>query len=396
MLRKTFLWLHKWLGLITGLVVMIVSLTGCINVFADELKAYFYHERYYAEPVGNGKPLNFSELRDQAQKAVGPNIKLTRGEIYPAKGRTWVFRASLTDKKAIGHWNHHKYYYRIYVNPSNGKVVHVEDTRNEFFQLMLNLHMNLLLGDAVGTMVTGISALCFFVLLLSGLVLWFPRKWKTKAFKKGLVFKRDVGIKRLNYDLHNISGFYILIPAILICVTGLVFAFPWADQSVQFLANGGKTIEKRVIPLSTPNDTFHPQSTDSAIAHLLHLHPQADVLAVRFREKNTDPLDVQVRLAKNRTHLFEWYYFDRNNGKLLMKFGDQDVKGGEKFRTMNYDLHTGAYAGMPTKFFGFFVSLICATLPVSGFLIWYNKGKKNKKQKNKNSPPEKTSETKVR
>jgi uncharacterized iron-regulated membrane protein len=62
-------------------------------------------------------------------------------------------------------------------------VVYVEDTRNEFFQLVLSLHRNLLLGDTVGGIVTGTSALYFFILLLSGLILWFPRKWKAKAFK---------------------------------------------------------------------------------------------------------------------------------------------------------------------------------------------------------------------
>ncbi|NRF42014.1 PepSY domain-containing protein [Pedobacter foliorum] len=381
MLRKIFFWVHKWLGLITGLVVLIVSITGCINVFSDELKEYFYHKRYYVETEGNSKFLNFSELRDRAQQVLGPDTKISRSEIYPAQGRTWVFRASLTDKKAIGHWNYYKYYYRVYINPYNGEIVHLENSKNEFFQLVLNLHMNLLLGDSVGGMVTGISALCFFVLLLSGLILWFPRKWKAKAFKKGLTFKRSVGIKRLNYDLHNILGFYILIPALLICITGLVFAFPWAEKSVQFVANGGKTIKKRSIPLSTPNESYHPQATDSAIAHLFQVYPQADVLSIRVREKNTDPMDVQVRLAKNRTHVFEWYYFDRNTGKLLMKYGDQDVKGGEKFKSMNYDLHTGAFAGIPTKLLAFFVSLICAAMPVTGFLIWYNKGKKSKKPK---------------
>ncbi len=381
MLRKIFFWLHKWLGLATGLVVLIVSLTGCITVFSDELKEYFYHERYYVEPERGGNFLNFSQLHNRAQKALGPEIKISRCEIYPTNGRTWVFRASLTDKKGFGYWNHYKYYYRVYINPYNGKVVHVENTRNEFFQVVLNLHMNLLLGDTIGTMVTGISVLCFFILLLSGFVLWFPKKWKTKAFKKGLVFKPDAGKKRMNYDLHNILGFYALIPAMLISITGLVFAFSWADQSVQFLANGGKVAEKRIIPLSTPNETYNPQPTDSAIAQIFKLHPQADALSIRFREKNTDPFDVQVRLAKNRTHLFEWYYFDRNNGKVLMRYGDQDVKGGEKFRTMNYDLHTGAFAGIPTKLVAFFVSLICATMPITGFLIWYNRGKKSKKGK---------------
>jgi uncharacterized iron-regulated membrane protein len=61
-----------------------------------------------------------------------------------------------------------------------------------------------------------------------------------------------------------------------------------------------------------------------------------------------------------------------------MKYGDQDVKGGEKFRSMNYDIHTGAYAGIPTKLLAFFVSLICAGMPITGFLMWYNKGNKKR------------------
>lgn len=381
MARKIFFWLHKWLGLVTGLIVLIVSLTGCITVFSDELKEYFYQQRYHAEPAGNRSFLGFIELRDRAQQALGPKKKISRAEIYPAGERTWVFRALKTNKKAIGYWNYYKYYDRVYINPYTGKVVYIEDSRNEFFQLVLSIHRHLLLGEGIGGLVTGTSALCFFILLLTGLVLWFPRKWKTKAFKKGLVFKRGVGLKRLNYDFHNIAGFYALIPALLICITGLVFAFDWADQSVQFVANGVKTVKKRTIPLSAPSENYNPQTTDTAVAHLLALHRQADVFSIRFREKDTDPLDVQVRLAKNRTHLFEWYYFDRTNAKLLLKFNDRNLNGGEKFRSMNYDLHTGAFAGMPTKIFAFFVSLICAAMPVTGFLIWYNRGKKSKKQK---------------
>lgn len=361
------------MGLITGLVVFIVSVTGCINVFSDELKEFFYHDRFYVDQHSNSGFKPFSSLRSQAQLALGPKIKISRSEIYPAKGRTWIFRASVTNKKGIGYWKYNKYYYRVYVNPYTGKVVYVENTLNEFFQLVLSLHRNLLLGDTIGGLVTGISALCFFVLLLSGLILWFPHKWTLKAVKKGLAFKRGVSNKRFNYDLHNISGFYILIPALLICITGLVFAFDWADQSVQYVANGANAPQKRVIPLSTPNKVYNSVAADEAIAGLLRVHSGADVFSIRFREKDTDPLDVQVRLAKNRTHLFEWYYFDRNNGQLLMKYGNSAIKGGEKFRSMNYDLHTGAFMGLPSKIFAFLVSMICAAMPVTGFIMWYNK-----------------------
>ncbi|WP_256007035.1 PepSY-associated TM helix domain-containing protein [Pedobacter deserti] len=382
MFRKVFFWLHKWLGLITGIVVLIVSLTGCINVFADELKTFFYRDRLYVTDTGGGTFRDFSELRQTAQQALGADIKVTRAEIYPDGRRNWIFRATLTDKDGIGYWNYNKYYYRVYVNPYTGKVVYIENTLNEFFQIILSLHRNLLLGDTVGGIITGGSSLCFFLLLLSGLVLWFPRKWKKKAFKRGFALKMRVGIKRLIYDIHNVFGFYIIIPGIIISVTGMVFAFEWADKSVQYVANGGTPYQKIKIPLSSPNPDYHRGAADSVLKKLLHDHQDADIFSVRFRDKETDPLDVQVRLAKNRTHLFMWYYFDRNTGELLLRYGDQDIRGGQKLRTMNYDLHTGAYSGIPTKLFYFFVSLICAGLPITGFIMWYNhKGKPAKRTK---------------
>ncbi|HEY9533178.1 MAG TPA: PepSY domain-containing protein, partial [Mucilaginibacter sp.] len=37
-LKKTILFTHRWLGFISGLVVVIVSITGCLFVFQDEIQ----------------------------------------------------------------------------------------------------------------------------------------------------------------------------------------------------------------------------------------------------------------------------------------------------------------------------------------------------------------------
>jgi uncharacterized iron-regulated membrane protein len=57
----------------------------------------------------------------------------------------------------------------------------------------------------------------------------------------------------------------------------------------------------------------------------------------------------------------------------------RDKPAGEKFIGMNYDIHVGAILGWPTKILAFVASLVCATLPVTGFFIWWNRLKKNKK-----------------
>jgi uncharacterized iron-regulated membrane protein len=48
----------------------------------------------------------------------------------------------------------------------------------------------------------------------------------------------------------------------------------------------------------------------------------------------------------------------------------------DKVYRMNYDIHTGAIIGLPGKILAFFASLIAASLPVTGFMVWL--GRRNK------------------
>jgi uncharacterized iron-regulated membrane protein len=81
----------------------------------------------------------------------------------------------------------------------------------------------------------------------------------------------------------------------------------------------------------------------------------------------------------------DYRYFDQYSLKELPvdhiwnRFNEASF--GDKLMRMNYDIHVGAILGLPGKFFAFFVSLVVASLPVTGFLIWYGRKKKNKHKK---------------
>ncbi len=173
MLRKFSLWLHKWLGLVTGLVIFIVSITGCIYVFYDELKIITYPDRFLigepSNPQATPKPL--TELFAIADAALPEGEKINRVDIYAAKNRTWVFRAMKLDQNKILYSDQTVYHKRVYINPYSGRVQFVENSKNEFFQLMLQLHRTLLLGTA-GQMIVAVSTVVFLLLCFSGLILW--------------------------------------------------------------------------------------------------------------------------------------------------------------------------------------------------------------------------------
>jgi uncharacterized iron-regulated membrane protein len=56
---------------------------------------------------------------------------------------------------------------------------------------------------------------------------------------------------------------------------------------------------------------------------------------------------------------------------------------GEHLVESNYDIHVGAILGLPGKILAFLASLICASLPVTGFMIWW--GRRHNKRPAKTS-----------
>lgn len=377
MVKSWILWLHKWLGLLSGIVVVIVSLTGCIYVFHDDLKTIVYPIKYYRTDVNrvtSGETLPLSTLVTKAEEALGKGKKVSRVDLYPAADRTWVFRAMEVDESKNVFWDYYTYYDRVFINPYTGQVQQIEDSKTEFFQLVLQAHMNLLLGKAIGKPLVAWSTILFIVLIISGIPLWWPKKWKGKPLRRSLWLSFKAKKKRFNYDLHNVLGFHTWLLALILCLTGLVFAYPSFKTEYVSFFNGmhaseseGEAVRFKPVP------QVYPNSLDNALLYSLKQHPTADMMSIRLRGATAEMDDIQIRLCKDKTSNFVWYYFARPEGQIAKVLTSQNLKTGDKLASMNYDLHVGSIGGLWTKILAFVVSLICASLPITGFIIWMNK-----------------------
>lgn len=370
--------IHLWLGLASGLVVFIISVTGCIYVFEEELKTFVYKERETITVPDHAVKRPLSELLPLAQKELGEKHPIQAIEIPAASNQTYTFRpAQIRDNKAYTHFGEIVYNRKVYLNPYTGEVVKNENTKYEFFTLVLRLHRNLLLNRSVGTMIIGISVLVFVILLISGIVLWWPKNKKGIKQRISFAWKRTTKWKRKNYDLHTVPGFYSLFIVLIIALTGLVFSFDWFDNSVQWLANGGvKTGKpKPLFSDTTKMDTTLP--LDKVYADLVALNRDALSLSINLPEKSNGVINASARNGIHVRYNTLRYQFDQFTGRLLETSDFDKKSGGEKLRSMNYDIHTGGILGFPGKLLAFFASLISASLPVTGFLIWY--GRRNKK-----------------
>lgn len=371
-LKKMIGKIHLWLGLSSGLVVFLLGLTGCILAFEYEIKDLIYKERYTVE-YKNQPRLPVARLLASAQQALGGNHHLN-GITIPADPGKTVFVTSIHENP--NGWNDFNviaHYYTVYINPYTAEVVKVENTEMEFFRLMVGLHYDLWL-DIVGKKIIGWSTIAFIIMLISGLVLWWPKNKAAAKQRYWFRWKNTTRWKRKNYDLHNIPGFYSFLFALIIALTGLVWAFPWFDDGMQWLVNGGETIPEKEYFSDTTTMQQQAGIYDMVLTDMQKKSP-ADIYYIGIPEKNNS---VIFGYSEFNTNAYRWtsFYYDQYSGENIHTTYFKDKPSGEKLRNMNFYLHTGTIWGLPGKILAFIISLICAALPVTGFYIWWGRRKK--------------------
>jgi len=374
--KKINAWFHLWLGLASGIVVLILGLTGCALVFEQELKGFSSPWLQADNPKALETALLPSVLYRSVEKAL-PGMEI-ESVWYYGKNRTAQFNIHGSDST-------------VYVNPYTAEVVAIAHSE-DLFQFFKDGHYYLWMPEKIGHQVVGWGTFIFFFLLISGLILWWPKKWNKKGKQQAFTIKTTAKFKRVNYDLHNVLGFYSVIVALLLAFTGLMMSFSWFNNSVYRIAGG--QVKPRITALS---DTvanpvkLPPQKMLSQVdkAYLLGIHQigehHTDEVILHFPEKPSDPIYVCTDMYKG-----SWrdVYLDQNTLKQLPgssnRLRDEDLASW--IRRSNYGLHVGAIGGLTTKVLFFIASLICASLPVTGFYIWWAKKKKAWSKKKKSQP----------
>lgn len=380
--RKYIRLIHLWLGLASGLVQFIIAVTGCILAFEHEIKHYTQPWQYVQQ---QDKPFLLpSQLRAIAEQRIYGD---SAG--YPGKQITAVQYCG-SDKAAIVTYTQPKAGVTLlYMNPYNGTVQKEKVLNKDFFRIVLGIHFYLLLPPKIGRPVVASSILIFVILLITGMILWWPRKWNKKSFKQGFTIKRGAGFKRTNYDLHNVFGFYSLFFTLILALTGLVWGFEWYEKGLYKITSGGKTLEKLKRPFSdtTSNTPLYQHPEDVLFVQAVKQH---DLSTARFQitlpAKPSDPFTTNYNPSQSTYYKREFRYYDRNSlqelkGEGIYAKAYKHATAADKLYRMNYDIHVGAIAGLAGKMLAFFASLVAASLPVTGFLIWWGKRKKTVQQK---------------
>ena len=381
-LRKLTGQLHLWLGMASGLVIIILGITGCIYTFLDEIRPVVYRERIFISPPPvNTKMLPLQELKNLAQKALNKEVPLMDIEVYTDRRHTMVFRYRSRNDNANLYSNYFISYDKVYLNPYTGKIVKVEDAKWEFFNIIVMLHCTLLLGY-IGKQIITWATVIFIIMLLSGLVLWWPRNKVASKKRFAFSWKASTGWRRKNYDLHQVAGFYIFLIAFFVALSGLSMILPKVDAAIQYMADLGQDQHQTAMM-----HTSHMGGSTAAIQqdtgklnaiaeHAAIMNPAAIKYRIFTPKSALVPLVIKSYKAQSSHYPYLQDEYNQSTAHHTATTYFSDLSAGAKVHEVTYDIHVGAILGIPGKILVFLASLITATLPVSGFLIWKGRRKK--------------------
>jgi uncharacterized iron-regulated membrane protein len=361
--KRKIRFLHKWLGLISGLIVFIVCITGCIFCFHDEIKDITRKEWRLVEP--QNKPFVLPSVLQEKTKEILPNYKQSMVSFYGKNRAAIVY--TYYDKE-------NRY---LYFNPYTGKYLKTENPETDFFIIVEYIHLYLLLPDYIGKHIIGGATIIFILLLISGIIQWWPKR--KSDLKRSFSIKWSAKWRRVNYDWHNTSGFYIAIIAVIIAITGLTFTYEWVGEGIykSFNFGGDKTLETRAPIIDTTKFTSNKIiAVDRAFLETIKLQPKAEMIFVTYPQQKGDLINSGAYPHTLRYDHQSNYYFHPNDGKLIQSQTFEKKSLGLQVVEMNYGIHTGQILDLPGKIIAFIISLIAAALPVTGFVIWY--GRRNK------------------
>lgn len=412
-MKKIFYKIHLWLSIPLGIIVTLICLSGALLVFQQELNEKLYPQRYFAADSSE-EPISLHRLIRMVNMQLEEN-SVASVEISSDPTRNYVMGLQKGNRAFI------------YVDPYTGEVMGQVERGSGFFSVMLRLH-RWLMDDSrtTGKAVVGYSTLALLIILISGIVIWWPRD--KSALKSRLFFKYRGGSRRFWRDLHVVGGFYMTIGLLVLATTGLCFSFTWWRKGVYTVLGSEVAVnphyaQKAENQTSSGKDEKEGGNPHRGGSHregagrpgdergtrggegsrgggegyrgrageqnaVKTYHWQAVYDAVSTNAPRHKTITIQNGMASvmpNRTfgnaRASDKYTFDADTGEILSVAYYKDQSRAAKIQGWIYSLHVGAWGGLFAKVLTFLIALLGATLPVSGYYLYIVKHRKRSRKR---------------
>jgi uncharacterized iron-regulated membrane protein len=214
-LRRALFQVHLWSGVGAGLYILMMSVTGSVLVYSNEL-----YTAATPEPIVSKSPgprLTDDQLAEAAKHAYAGYrvVKIGRALNPDEAVDVWLRRGDELKQ-------------RLFDPRSGTDLGRSVPTGIWLVSKLIDLHDNLLAGPT-GRKVNGIGALALLALALTGIVIWWPG---SKTWRRSLMLPRAIGWKRSTWHVHSMIGFWTFAFLLMFGVSGAYLSLPQPLQDL--------------------------------------------------------------------------------------------------------------------------------------------------------------------
>ncbi|MDR2307194.1 MAG: sulfite reductase flavoprotein subunit alpha [Paucimonas sp.] len=374
-MKKTLFQLHWFFGISAGLVLALMGITGALYSFQEELLRALNADVLKVEVRAEGV-LPPAELVRRVEAAQGDKVSMLWVDVRDGNAARIFFTPAPGERRGA----------LRYADPYTGELKG-DAAGQGFFNLMLNLHRFLAMGDT-GRQITGACTLMLIFFCLSGLYLRWPRKaldWRTwltfEWAKKGRAF---------NWDLHAVAGTWCLLFYLLFALTGLFWSYDWYRSGLNTLLADApaagqqqKRGEGRGRHGPPPADQHAPPLQVDYQAIWSNLKqaagPELAMYNLRLPPAGGQPANL-FYLLEGAAHprAFNTLVLDPATGQVRRheRYTDKSFKA--QLLQSVYALHVGEYFGLPGRIILTLASLTMPLFFVTGWLLYLDRRRKKR------------------
>jgi uncharacterized iron-regulated membrane protein len=349
-MRELMLKVHRWMGLIAGIVILVIAVTGCVLIFENDIDRAANASVMKVTPGAEKVPL---QQVLQNVRAAYPS-ETVGGMSFPQHAN----HALLVSLKGT----------TLGVDPYTGHVLGTIDRGKGFARWVHMLHTRFLAGRP-GELIVGGFTVVTLLMAISGVYLWWPRQiWTVKASARSW--------RRMNFDLHNVLGWYSAVLLVFMTVSGVMIAYEKELDPLVEKLNGGVPAAKPAPVASTVIPGAAPITLDEAYRAAQAAVPGAFISNINVPAPGKAVYRMSVKFPEDRTPAGRSRVaIDQYSGATLDIVSTRTQPLGTKILNLKRSIHTGDVFGWPSQALAFLVSLALAGQVVTGILIWWKPGK---------------------
>ncbi len=359
-IHKLLYWPHLICGVLAGILIFIMSITGVLLTYERQIIAWADRE-YDSTVPASGSALAVDEILAMNEGAFG-DAKLRTIKIENRPESPVIVRSG-------------DYYY---IDQYTGEIVGngAKDVKG-FMSSLRGLHRWLAMegeNRATARIFTGAANLMFLFIVVSGIYLWFPKVVNWNNVKKVLFFRKTKSSRARDFNWHNVMGIWSAIPLIVVVATATVFYYSWANNLVYTLA-GEEPPVRGSTSVAEDAPTFDQMVPFQSMFDKAKLQRENWTSITMTYPKETDEnvrFNVDTGNGGEPTKRGD-LYLSRATGETAEWVGFSDNTPGRQARIYIRFLHTGEALGIIGQTIAGLVSLFAVVMVWTGLALAWRK-----------------------